>query len=200
MGNRSRRAMESVMRGSVTNSEYASSTTTRHVAGTRSTNAASSSVPTIVPVGLFGLAISTIFVSAVTASASASRSNVWRRSGGLICSASTRPANCGYASNEGQQKATRSPRSRYDSASCCSRPTDPAPTVTRSGVTPSESASAARSSVARWSGYPDTPSTASRIAAATDGSGPYGNSFDASLMASAMPCSSIAAAADRPGR
>ena len=77
---------------------------------------------------------------------------------------------------------------------------DPAPTVTRSALIPTWLAMAARRAAARWSRYRLADSISLATASATAGTGGYGFSLPASLMASVRPWSRLAWLADRPGR
>jgi hypothetical protein len=85
----------------VTNSRYASSSTTRTFGGTASRNASSSARRTAVPVGLFGLQTKMSRVRSLTAAAIAGRSWPWA----AVLGTRTLPAPAvavmiGYASNE----------------------------------------------------------------------------------------------------
>jgi hypothetical protein len=77
----------------------------------------------------------------------------------------------------------------------------PLPGMIHSGSTSNSRAAARQNSRPNGSGYKfNRPAAARPIASTTRGDGGYGFSLDANLMASVIPCSSSAWAADFPGR
>ena len=137
------------------NSRYASSITTITSAGRcLDESAPAPSVVAATPVGLFGVARNTSFVRRrdrvdqpvdvePEVGARAGPAPTRRRPSARCRSGTPRTIATGTA--------TSSPGSTYVSATCCSSPTEPLPTVTCSTPTPSLSASASRTAVARWS-------------------------------------------------
>ena len=162
-------------------SRYASSSTTRQSGGTASRNSSSSARRTTVPVGLFGLQTKMILVRSVIASAIAARSCVSSRSGTRTDSAPDRSASVGYASNDRQAYSTCPPGSAAAARSCWVTPTEPQPTAMCACGTPNRALIAAIRACAPLSGYRWASPAAAAITSSTDGSGPNGDSLDASL-------------------
>ena len=86
----------------MTNSRYASSTTTRQSDGTRASSRSTASRRTAVLVGLFGEQTKMQRVRSPTRSAIASRSYVSSRSAAVRATAPACIVRIGYASNDGQ--------------------------------------------------------------------------------------------------
>src|SRR5205814_3385056 len=90
----------------------------------------------------------------------------------------------GYASNERHAYSTSSRAPRQVARTRCSASaTEPQPVATRTTSTPNRPASFSRSATTAMSGYRWVFAAASAIASGTPGSGPYGTSLLASLMA-----------------
>ena len=89
----------------------------------------------------------------------------------------------GYASNERHEYTTSSACRQAARIRCSVSATEPQPVAIRSASTPYRSASVSRSSTTPMSGYRWLLAAASVIASTTPGSGPYGTSLLASLMA-----------------